>query len=208
MSNIKTTREAIVEYWGSRIDEGDTGTDWDEALNRCWRCGDWHGNLDRCHIIAAQDYGPDEPSNFVLLCGPCHGEAPMVLDPTFMWHWIKATHEAHYGAFWQIRLMAEYKRLFGEEFRPSEQALNEFTVLCERAKHLPPTEQMKAEKIAAKQTSFFSHLTSAYEDAGIHFGHCVPPISLATRAWILRQAVLLCGNQNEKGTKKVGTEKQ
>jgi hypothetical protein len=50
----KTKRDDIVKYWKDKIYEGDMGCDWCDALNRCWRCGEYHNNLDRCHIVPSQ----------------------------------------------------------------------------------------------------------------------------------------------------------
>jgi hypothetical protein len=113
---VKTSHESILEYWCSRIDESDMGCDWDEALTRCWRCGDEHRtkSLHRCHIIPAQDGGKDEPSNLVLLCSPCHAEAPSLSDDKdAIWQWIKRTCKSYYGQFWGDRLFEEFEKLYG-----------------------------------------------------------------------------------------------
>ena len=36
---IKTTIPEIVDYWFSRVYEGDLSVDASEAHERCWRCG-------------------------------------------------------------------------------------------------------------------------------------------------------------------------
>ena len=114
---IKTTRKKIVEYWSKYVYEGDLGTDWDEAENRCWRCGveRKNGNLDRCHIIPEQTpfNGKDEPSNFVLLCKRCHKEAPDVPDPNIMFTWIKNTSCNFYDEFDFTLISEAFKKIYG-----------------------------------------------------------------------------------------------
>jgi hypothetical protein len=195
MSSVKTTREAIVEYWCTRVYEGDIGTDWSEALNRCWRCSDEHRNLDRCHIIAAQHGGPDEPSNLVLLCGPCHAEAPMVLDRTFIWHWIRIYRMETYDTFWCNRILAEYKRLYGEDFKIPHEVVRAFSKQIEPLQSFPGHVRLEAERMAFEQTRLSAFLQEAYKAAGFHFGHCVRPVSLATSAWVMRQAVTKCSDR-------------
>lgn len=81
---IKTTIPEIVDYWFSRVYEGDLSVDASEAHERCWRCG-YQTKLERCHIIPHSRGGADEPSNLVLLCKKCHLENPNVSDPEIMW---------------------------------------------------------------------------------------------------------------------------
>jgi hypothetical protein len=113
---MKTTVRQIAAYWEDLIDESETGIDWEDATTRCWRCASKVGKrLHRCHIIPKSLGGPDVPSNFVLLCGPCHQEAPNVDDPDFMWTWIKATSVLLYGTYWIDRAFAEFERIYGRK---------------------------------------------------------------------------------------------
>jgi len=90
-----TTKQAIADHWSPLVSELDMGCDWEDAVTDCWRCGvEPSRGLERCHIVPAQEpfNGPDDPSNYVLLCSRCHREAPNVSDPSVMWQWIKDTH--------------------------------------------------------------------------------------------------------------------
>ena len=75
--------------------------DWGEPA--CWACksfisdpknegsfGAWsHAKyLEICHIIPHAMDGPNEVSNYVLLCSDCHKDAPNVADPSYMKRWI------------------------------------------------------------------------------------------------------------------------
>ncbi|MDQ6878311.1 MAG: hypothetical protein M3082_11615 [Candidatus Dormibacteraeota bacterium] len=57
--------------------------------DKCWACGR-HNKPERAHVVAHGLDGSDtDPTNYVLLCGPCHEQAPSVDDPTVMWDWIE-----------------------------------------------------------------------------------------------------------------------
>ena len=79
---IKTTIPEIVDYWFSRVYEGDLSVDASEAHERCWRCG-YQTKLERCHIIPHSRGGADEPSNLVLLCKKCHLENKKIYGVSF-----------------------------------------------------------------------------------------------------------------------------
>ena len=85
-----------VAHWWSSVCESDIGVDWADADERCWRCGGKR-KLQRCHIVARQFGGGDDPSNIVPLCAECHDEAPDVTDPAEIWRWIKQTKPMFYG---------------------------------------------------------------------------------------------------------------
>jgi len=111
--SIKTSAKDIVGYWSSRIDECDIGVDWAEALERCWRCSA-KTILHRAHIVPHSLGGLDEPSNMVLLCNRCHGEAPNVRDSDFLWVWLKSDSAIYYDTFWILKGVGEYKRIYGK----------------------------------------------------------------------------------------------
>jgi hypothetical protein len=113
-SSIKTSKKDIVEYWSSRVYEGDMGVDFAEAHERCWRCG-YQLPLQRCHIIPDSLGGADAPSNYVLLCNMCHREAPNVADARFMWIWIKATCVPFYDTYWSWRAQQDFEAMFGRK---------------------------------------------------------------------------------------------
>jgi HNH endonuclease len=110
----QTDHKEIVEYWEVRQDECGLSVDWAEAHERCWRCG-YKTALHRCHIIPAALGGPDEPSNLVLLCERCHREAPNVVDPEFMWQWLRAHGVPFYDSYWTLRGILEYEKIFGRK---------------------------------------------------------------------------------------------
>lgn len=85
-----------VAIWSKTIDEMDIGVDWCDAGERCWRCG-CNRKLQKCHIVAKQFGGSDDPANIVPLCAECHDEAPDVTDPSEIWRWIKETKPTYYG---------------------------------------------------------------------------------------------------------------
>ena len=162
MGKVTTNHEDIVDYWSSRIYEGDMGCDWDEALNRCWRCGTHHNtkSLNRCHIIPALLGGKDTPSNLILLCGPCHAESPSVAsDDISIWHWIKNTSSNEYDTFWPLRSLELFERIFNRK---------------------------------PNVTNFDANKYKNYLDrhAGIHLGHGVKSISLATTCYALKASGL------------------
>ena len=110
MSKIK--HKDLVDYWSSRVYEGDLGTDWDEGHKRCWRCGDTY-RLERCHIIPKSLDGSNTPDNLVLLCNKCHIEAPDINDSEVMFDWIKRTKGQYYEKWFEGRVRQEYKNIFG-----------------------------------------------------------------------------------------------
>ena len=110
---ITTTHKQIIDYWETRIYEGNMGCDWSEAHQLCWRCAEnKRGKIQRCHIIAQAAGGPDVPSNYVLLCERCHKAAPDCPDAQWMWNWIKETwEEASHSVSYQLRQTMEAIRL-------------------------------------------------------------------------------------------------
>ena len=117
---IKTTIPEIVDYWFSRVYEGDLSVDASEAHERCRRYG-YQTKLECCHIIPHSRGGADEPSNLVLLCKKCHLENPNVSDPEIMWDWLKADRTSLYNTFGIIQGFEEYKKIYGVPF--SEQVM-------------------------------------------------------------------------------------
>lgn len=98
-----TTRAMVARYWASP--EGRQR--WPRAVTdfgepSCMACGyfsrrwdeartvdaRWNQSaLERAHIVAASAGGPDDPSNYVLLCAKCHAAAPMTRDDRSMFAW-------------------------------------------------------------------------------------------------------------------------
>ncbi len=96
---------SLVSYWSQRICESDIGVDWDDADERCWRCG-CDRTLQKCHIVAKQFGGSDDEQNIVPLCSFCHDEMPDVRDPSEVWRWIRETKPLFYGTLVAERAMA------------------------------------------------------------------------------------------------------
>jgi hypothetical protein len=98
-----TSKWQIAQYWASDegyarwpsliIDIGEPSCmacgyyreSWDEpkALGRRWE----KASLEKAHIVARSIGGPDIPSNYVLLCGKCHADAPMTNADSVMFVW-------------------------------------------------------------------------------------------------------------------------
>lgn len=127
MSNIKTTKKQIAEYWmkHNNICETELNFDWSEAETHCWNCGDnkyrsstKKTSLERCHIIPSALNGEDTPSNYVLLCDTCHSEAPNTSNPNDMWNWIKSNHIgfAFYGTYTIRKALVLFKQKHGYSF--------------------------------------------------------------------------------------------
>jgi hypothetical protein len=106
----------IVAYWSQHECESGLAVDWAEAHKRCWGCGrrKWKRNFDRCHIIPRSLGGSNSADNLVLLCQRCHKQAPNVIDPSFMWFWLRSRAVPFYDTEWIISGLEEYQRLFGK----------------------------------------------------------------------------------------------
>ncbi|GGT71381.1 HNH endonuclease [Streptomyces coeruleorubidus] len=59
------------------------------TLQASWQ----RANLERAHIIPKSLGGPDDASNLLLLCRPCHQESPDWVDPEQMTRWIATREE-------------------------------------------------------------------------------------------------------------------
>ena len=133
------TRRDLVNYWSAHQDECGLSIDWAEAETLCWRCAQGR-ELQFCHIVPQSLGGSGELRNLVLLCGQCHGEAPNVVDPDFMWVWLRAHTADLYGSYWYQRGLLEYERIFGgkpfSNLKDPEMALPKFlaavATYCER----------------------------------------------------------------------------
>lgn len=115
-SSIKTTHKQIIDYWETIVDYEDLGANFEEAHERCWRCG-YKSTLHRCHIIPDSLGGEDAPSNLVLLCNRCHREAPNIDNAEFFWDWLIAQRDLSYklyDSYWTFRGMKEYEDIYKE----------------------------------------------------------------------------------------------
>ncbi|MER6284747.1 HNH endonuclease [Streptomyces sviceus] len=97
----------IAQHW----DESPTREDFAPYLSLdepcCFACGwfserwkqasaqaSWQrARLERAHIIPSSLGGPDDASNLLLLCKPCHQESPDWVDPAQMVRWIATREE-------------------------------------------------------------------------------------------------------------------
>jgi hypothetical protein len=134
-----TTIKQIAEYWADQLpyDETELMFDWSDAEFCCWACGLSSGSveLQRCHIIPHALGGKDEPSNYVLLCGLCHEEAPNIKSETIMWKWLrevrvtnpyggmacplakqKALRQFTWKRFLEMIALPNFKKILGKEF--------------------------------------------------------------------------------------------
>ncbi|MEC0329416.1 HNH endonuclease [Paenibacillus macerans] len=157
---MKISKEEIVDYWFSIVDECGLGVDASEAHERCWRCGS-EKSLERCHIIPASLGGEDAPSNLVLLCHRCHLENPNVTDPEIMWDWLRAYGTPLYDTFWVIQGIKEYEFIYHKSLE------EEF-----KERSIDDTDRFK--KIVSEQI----------RNTTFHYGH--PYLNSATLAGVLR----------------------
>lgn len=133
------------EYW----DKHTAQASWERAT------------LERAHIVPASMGGPDTAENLVLLCGPCHKEAPDWPDPAEMVHWL---------ADRPARRSAEYET--EEAWIMAATRIPEFAVL---AQSMPPEHLQEL-------------VSEALEVAGTHYG---VGVSQGTREAVLRHAARL-----------------
>jgi hypothetical protein len=117
---VKTTKKQIVEYWQNVMPypETDLNFDWSDAGIVCWNCGTITNHVQKCHIIPHMLGGEDTPSNYVLLCGECHLEAPDIEDSNAMWEWIKSnrTSTGLIGSYKFEKILKEFERRNGYSF--------------------------------------------------------------------------------------------
>lgn len=107
---IKTTKEAIANYWAGIYPEANL------CDTKCWCCG-IKRRLDRAHIQALSIDGQDAPDNFVLLCKHCHINAPNVDDPYYMWQWLNFFRQRDIKELWMYEGIEMFNRLYHQDFR-------------------------------------------------------------------------------------------
>lgn len=93
LRNKLPTREKIAEYWQPRVEEFGVyhAHQGDLPVNECWACGNGM-RLERCHIEAYMDGGPNAVENLVILCENCHTHSE-TLPPVSFWKWIRNMRE-------------------------------------------------------------------------------------------------------------------
>jgi len=64
MSRSKMPKRSDIAAW------------WKRPANECWMCG-YGGtdDLERCHIVARCEGGPDDAANLQILCSICHRQS-------------------------------------------------------------------------------------------------------------------------------------
>ncbi|MFD7705735.1 HNH endonuclease [Streptomyces sp. NPDC059786] len=104
MTDSRPSKWAIVNYWATSPAGHDVFAPHLNIEDPCcfacgwfserWKSGcstrkAWErARLERAHIIPAGIGGSDKPPNIILLCTPCHAEAPDWFDPWEMATWI------------------------------------------------------------------------------------------------------------------------
>lgn len=127
MSTQREKKKKVVSYWEKNLykthgmSEIDMGCDFSEAVDRCWRCGYETSRTEICHIkpkglLPKNIKEKFDPSNLVLLCNPCHKEAPDIYDSEIMWKWIQSTSYPTHEMYSENRISEEYKKLYGISF--------------------------------------------------------------------------------------------
>ena len=67
----------------SKPDKRKIAKHWEVPTNTCMACGVVAHQIDRAHIIALQNGGTNDVSNFHLLCTVCHGESENLIDKSY-----------------------------------------------------------------------------------------------------------------------------
>ncbi|MCM3749266.1 HNH endonuclease [Paenibacillus pasadenensis] len=158
------SKQQIVDYWFSIVDECDLSVDASEAHERCWRCG-YKQSLERCHIIPSSLGGEDTVSNLVLLCRRCHLENPNIANKDIMWDWLRAHKATFYNTFWVKQGMKEYNFIYGKSLE------DEF-----------------AERGITDVSNFNEIVREQMEKTTFHFGH--PYLNSATLAGVFRVSLM------------------
>ena len=61
---------------------------YDLSVDEIWKSSRINARLQRCHIVAKQFGGSDEPSNLFLMCPNCHEESPDTQNTAAFFRWI------------------------------------------------------------------------------------------------------------------------
>lgn len=171
---IQTKHQEIISHWSSLVNESDIAVDWHDADIRCWRCAMKKKNLNRCHIIPAALGGRDEPSNLILLCRECHKEAPDVLEPSFIWSWIKNTKAKSYDTWESEKASKSYSETFGESISQS------------LVSTLPNEIRSHQDFIRIAALVYRISLVPAFKMASTHWG---VGLSDSSRVFVIRKAI-------------------
>lgn len=84
--------------------------DWDKydkEIEELWTDKKVNSVLQRCHILAKQFGGSDEPENLFLLCEDCHEKSPDTQNRNAFFRWVyRRRGETTHGVDWK-RLMGD-----------------------------------------------------------------------------------------------------
>jgi len=117
----KTTHKQIAEYYinltSPPVDEHDLNFKFRDSHTVCFNCGETK-QTERCHIIPHSLGGNDTPSNYVLLCGECHEDAPNNTNDKYMWEFFKANKfsKSQYPSYTQFKACEYFKQRKGYSF--------------------------------------------------------------------------------------------
>jgi hypothetical protein len=90
----------------------------DPACMACGSVRDKWSRLERAHLTPRALGGSDDPENIVLLCNPCHREAPDYVDPSFMIQWIISRESWPFGVHFGARgLRRAVEDIGGEDIK-------------------------------------------------------------------------------------------
>jgi len=87
---LKATKKRIKNYWYTEIRKHGKFTEVSKASflknNQCFACERGAKNLERAHILARCEGGPDSLNNLHLLCSACHHQSE-ILSGEVYWIW-------------------------------------------------------------------------------------------------------------------------
>jgi hypothetical protein len=168
------TKWEIAKHWATHPDRFTYAPRmYDLGEPCCFACG-WYSQywdkhtaqasweratLERAHIVPASMGGPDVAENLLLLCSPCHKEAPDWPDPAEMARWLASR---------PVRRSAEYEA--EDAWTVAAGKVPEFANLV----HSIPADRLQ------------TLLSEALDFAGTHFG---VGVSQGTREAVLRHVV-------------------
>lgn len=75
---------------------------YDLEIEEIWKDKKINSNLQRCHIVAKQFGGSDDPSNLFLMCEDCHAESPDTTNTAAFFRWVyRRKGETCWGLNWK-----------------------------------------------------------------------------------------------------------
>lgn len=103
MTNPVPTKWQLAQHWAASADRATFAPMLEDLTHPCcFACGwfsehwakatskaSWErATLERAHIVPSSLGGPDDATNVILLCAPCHRDSPDWHDPSAMARWI------------------------------------------------------------------------------------------------------------------------